>query len=521
MRFHFKQAVYVLSRMSTAVFMLAIIALASVAGTVFLQNQPVEDYQNTFGQFWAEVFMLMGLHQVYTTPWYLLILGGMLVSVVVCLCTNGPRFIKLLRAPRRVPAASVLRQWPVQKVMTTAETEKFQRKLIKLGFTCKLNTDAGKYYTRAPWSRAGYFLSHIGVVVLAIGGLLTGFMGFRGTLHLPSGAGLNAVWVQTTDSGYAREIPFHIRNDGFVLESYPDGTAKSFTTRLTLIDSNGETTKDLAVNAPVRFHNHSIYQSSFGDAGSAVTLTALNLRTAKPRKINTAVHREVALSDTALSIDDARMHETRQIELPGTNTITMRDVGPSVDVSLTYPDRRPQVLRLYLNHPDMIGVAQSMTAEGMPVFATVPLGLNPVAVNDWSLYFAVKKHLAKFPSDNLNSALMKVSPAFIRQLPTDERITLVAKTLQALTITENLNLEWLPALTQLEPAYYTALQITYDPGFWWFIIGSIMLVAGVFLMVYADHWRVWFVPQKGKVLLAAHAARRQDLLQELWAEHAD
>ena len=521
MRFQFKQAVYVLSRMSTAVFMLGIIALASVAGTVFLQNQPTTDYQNTFGLFWSEVFKQMSLHQVYTAPWYLVILGVMLVSVITCLFTNGPRFIKLWRTPRRAPALSLLRQWPMQELITQTEAKKLQRKLIKQGFTCKWDSDAGQYYTCAPWSRAGYFLSHVGVVILAMGGLLTGFMGFRGTLHLPSGASLDAVWVQTTDSGYAREIPFHIRNDGFALETYPDGTAKSFTTQLTLIDGATEVTKNLAVNAPVRHRNHSIYQSSYGDAGSKVSITVLNLNNGKQQPFKTAVHEELPLGEAMLSVDDARMHETRQLELPGSNTITMQDVGPSVDVNITYPHRRPMVLRLYLNHPDMLGVAQSMTSEGAPVFATIPLGLNPTESDGWALFMAVKHHLAQHPNDDLNMAIIKVSPQFVRHLDTAERVTLVAKTLQALSITQNLNLELLPALTQLQPAYYTALQIAYDPGFWWFIIGSIMLIAGVFLMVYADHWRVWFVPQKNKILLAAHTARRQDRLQELWAKNAD
>ena len=515
MRTKLKQAVYVLSRMSTAVFMLAVLALASVAGTVFLQNQPVEDYRNTFGNFWAEVFMQMGLHQVYIAPWYLLILLVVLVSVMACIITNGPRFIKLWRKPKRVASAAMLRQWPVQQTLTKTQAIALQKKLLAHGFRCKLDSSHGHFYTRTPYSRAGYFLSHIGVIVLAIGGLLTGFMGFRGTLHLPAGEGLNAVWVQVTDGGYARNLPFTIRNDGFAITTYPDGTAKSFTTRLTLL-AEGEqpVTRDLAVNAPVRFHNHSIYQSSFGDAGSKVELTVLNLNSAQRRTLTTAVHQQTPLGDATLSIDDARMHESRQIELPGTTGIIMRDVGPSIDIMLKWPDRMPHVLRLYLNHPDILGVAESMTAEGAPIFATVPLGLSVANAHDWDLFFAVKSYLSKHPNLSLNEALIKVSAPIVHNMAPAERVAYVARTLQALTISQNLDLRWLPTLQKLEPAYYTALQVSYDPGFWWFIIGSMMLIAGVFLMVYADHWRVWFVPQKDKVLMAAHASRRHDMLQE-------
>lgn len=519
MRRWLQHTVALLSRMSTAVFLLGLLALASVVGTVFLQDQPRADYQQVFGQFWAEVFMLMGFHRVYSAWWYMAILALLWVSISVCLVTNGPRLIKLGRRPKRLPGRAQLQSWPLQRVLTEAEARRLQKKLLRQGFVGSFATAGGRYFTRGGWSRVGYFLSHIGVLVLVVSGALTGFMGFRGTLHLPAGAQMNAVWVPEGEGGAARQLPFALGNDGFALTTYPDGTPQKFTTRLVITAASGKTlVRDLAVNAPVRYHDHSIYQSSFGDAGSRVVLSVLPLNEWTALRshpvLPMVVQDEKPLGLTRVKLVDARMHETRHLVTPNQPGPVMRDVGPSVDVMLTRPDQQPRLLRLYLQHPDILGVAQTMSAEGTPLFATVPLGLNPATPQAWGLYFAVQNYRRQHPGVDINTALVKVSAPFVRGLTEEARVTHVAQTLQALSITQNLELPFLLGLQHITPAYYTALQVTYDPGFWWFVLGGMMLIAGVFLMVYADHWRVWFVPHHGKVLLAAHAARRHDGLQE-------
>lgn len=60
--------------MRFAVSLLTVLGIASIIGTVLKQNEPYTNYIVQFGQFWFEVFEVLGLYDVYHSVWFLLIL---------------------------------------------------------------------------------------------------------------------------------------------------------------------------------------------------------------------------------------------------------------------------------------------------------------------------------------------------------------------------------------------------------------------------------------------------------------
>ena len=64
-----------LGSMNLAISLLVIIAIASIIGTILQQNQPYTSYQIKFGSFWFEIFRSLGLYDVYSAIWFLLILA--------------------------------------------------------------------------------------------------------------------------------------------------------------------------------------------------------------------------------------------------------------------------------------------------------------------------------------------------------------------------------------------------------------------------------------------------------------
>ena len=54
------------SSMRFAIALLTVICIASVIGTVVKQHEPLNNYVNQFGPFWAEVFGAVGLYSVYS-----------------------------------------------------------------------------------------------------------------------------------------------------------------------------------------------------------------------------------------------------------------------------------------------------------------------------------------------------------------------------------------------------------------------------------------------------------------------
>ena len=64
-----------LSSMRFAIALLTIICIVSAIGTVIKQGEPLVNYVDQFGPFWADVFGAIGLYRIYSTPWFLIILA--------------------------------------------------------------------------------------------------------------------------------------------------------------------------------------------------------------------------------------------------------------------------------------------------------------------------------------------------------------------------------------------------------------------------------------------------------------
>ena len=76
-------ALELLSSMRFAIALLTVICIASVIGTVVKQGEPLNNYVNQFGPFWAELFGQVNLYTVYSAWWFLLILAFLVTSTTL------------------------------------------------------------------------------------------------------------------------------------------------------------------------------------------------------------------------------------------------------------------------------------------------------------------------------------------------------------------------------------------------------------------------------------------------------
>lgn len=86
-----------LSSMRFAIALLTVICIASVIGTVLKQHEPLGNYINQFGPFWAQVFEATSLTGVYSAWWFLLILAFLVVSTSLCIARNTPKILTDVR----------------------------------------------------------------------------------------------------------------------------------------------------------------------------------------------------------------------------------------------------------------------------------------------------------------------------------------------------------------------------------------------------------------------------------------
>ena len=315
-----------LASMRFAIALLTVICIASVIGTVLKQHEPVNNYVNQFGPFWAELFLALKLNAVYSAWWFLLILGFLVVSTSLCIARHAPKYLADLRNYKENIREQSLQAFHHKTSAhldgegTEAAAQRIGRQLVSGGWKVRLQrrqTPAGDGWMVAAKAGAanklGYIAAHSAIVLVCLGGLLDGdlmvraqmwfggktpFSGggfiadvkpehrlsasnptFRGNLVVTEGKTAATAILSQSDGILLQELPFAVELKKFVVEHYSTGMPKLFASDIVIHDlATGQTTPArVEVNHPVSYGGVQIYQSSFDDGGSEVKLHALPL----------------------------------------------------------------------------------------------------------------------------------------------------------------------------------------------------------------------------------------------------
>lgn len=302
--------------MNLAITLLVAVAIAAVIGTVLQQNQPYPDYVLKFGPFWFEIFKALDLFDVYSASWFLSILTFLVISTSVCVYRHAPNMIKemqdfrenaQLKSLQRLPHSN---QW--HSLSSQEQCSKYATAFLNYHhFKSKsLKTDQGLLIAakKGSGSRLGYIFTHVAIIVICIGGLLDGNvplkfaemngtlsvetrripasevpeqstlpadnLSFRANIDITEGTSADLAFIDFKDGYLVQKLPFIIHVDDFRIEHYESGQPKSFESDLVIYDKGlPEPVKQtISVNHPFSYKGYTIYQNSFGDGGSQLTL---------------------------------------------------------------------------------------------------------------------------------------------------------------------------------------------------------------------------------------------------------
>ncbi len=325
-----RASVELLSSMRFSISLLTVICIASVIGTVLKQGEPLGNYVNQFGPFWAQVFTLVSLNTVYSAWWFLLILAFLVVSTSLCIARNAPKiFAEFSQLKEDVREQSLKafghRAQAALSEAPEAAARRIGQTLVQSGWKVKLQERKSGWMVAAKKGSAnklGYIAAHSAIVLVCIGGLLDGDMMVRmqmwlGNKSVYTGGGLiadvpaqhrlaennptfraNLMVAENTQSSTAilnqpggvllQELPFSVELKKFVVEFYSTGMPKLFASDIIIHDKvTGEKIPArVEVNHPASYKGIEIFQSSFDDGGSSVMLKAIPMAaTTKPFEI--------------------------------------------------------------------------------------------------------------------------------------------------------------------------------------------------------------------------------------------
>lgn len=317
-----------LSSMRFAVSLLTVLAIASVVGTVLKQAEPYPNYMAQFGQFWFPVFEALGLYDVYHALWFLVILTFLVLSTSLCVYRNGPSMLREMRSYREHAKETSLRhfahrgEWRT-RIPADELIGKLGTYLTQRGFRFRIGEarpDGSRLIAAKTGSahRLGYLFTHVGIVVICVGGLLDGNLplkamqlvgyripetrdipqsqvppvsrlsprnpSFRGNITVPEGSSADIVFFNVGEGYFVQDLPFTIALKKFYIEHYTTGQPKDFASDVVLQDkTTGEVIqKTIRVNHPLIHDGIAIYQASFADGGTRMQLTGWPLFASRP-----------------------------------------------------------------------------------------------------------------------------------------------------------------------------------------------------------------------------------------------
>ena len=296
-----------LSSMPFAIFLLCVLAIASLVGTLLQQNAEPIEYLNRFGPFWSSVFNALGLFDTYHSWWFIAILAFLVLSTSLCIVRRSPGIIREIKNFRHRSNIRSLRllthQTHIAPHVAKSDLELF---LTKQGFRLKSKENL-ILARKGAWGRLGYILAHGGIVLLCLGGLLDAnlwlkfeeLMGwkkaevrndvpqisiptfsrrsadalaFRANVSLNKNQSASVAFMNAGLGGYfVQELPFIMTLKKFYIEHYSNGVPKRFVSEVEVsYPQEPSRTEVIEVNRPLVLDNISIYQASFGDGGSVL-----------------------------------------------------------------------------------------------------------------------------------------------------------------------------------------------------------------------------------------------------------
>lgn len=257
-----------LTSMRTALFLLFLLALAAIPGSMIPQqdSSPISvlDFKAKY-PFWDTILEPMGMYHVYTSPGFSAIYLLLFISLIGCII---PRIAKYLRAVRKPPPRLPVRPERLP-VSVTAELagdahealDRAEAWLKKKRYRTA-RVEAGISAERGYLREGGNLVFHVCLLLVLFGLAWSNLWGYHGTAVVVAGRGFSNVLTQYDDftAGAAVDTdsldPFSLTVDTFTAEfeqgPVQTGAARRFDADVTLVDSDqAKRLEKLTVNGPL------------------------------------------------------------------------------------------------------------------------------------------------------------------------------------------------------------------------------------------------------------------------------
>lgn len=282
------------SSVKVAIVLIAITLLASIIGTIFPQERNISAvdveawYKQEYGV-WGEIYYNLGLGDLYSSWWYVLLVFLIGTSLVICSLDRIIPLYKALKYQRVKKDVGFIDKQRVAGKRDIANEDggalldKLALKLSERRYNVRREGNA-LLAEKGRISRWGPYINHIGLIIFLIGMLMR---------LLPGWYLDEMTWVVEGETNKLRGTEYYLKNNGFKVEYYDPEEAgqqkieKKFETKAVLYEkdlASGKMTevaeKAINVNDPLQYNGVNIYQALYQEqALTAMTLAVTDKKT--------------------------------------------------------------------------------------------------------------------------------------------------------------------------------------------------------------------------------------------------
>ena len=256
-----------ISSLKVAIFLLFVIAIASALGTAIPQGESIQNYLEIYqerpwlGFINGENLIRFQLDHIYSSNWFLSLLGWLAISLIICSWRRQLPMIKSAlqwidyKKPRQISKFAIAET--VQTKKTNEIINQLAEHLQKKGWNVREST--GRLAARkGAIGRIGPPIIHLGLVLLLFGSAWGSLQGQRIERFLVPGRSFELLNKEG-------QTQLTLRLNNFQIERDPAGRTEQFRSNIEIIEpgQNQGLTKEASVNHPIRFKGMTVYQADW------------------------------------------------------------------------------------------------------------------------------------------------------------------------------------------------------------------------------------------------------------------
>ena len=261
------------AKLNLAITLLILIASFSILGTIIEQNQNIEFYKlnyvetSDFFEISWNTILFFGLDHVYSTGWYIGLLG--LFGLCLISCTFVQQF----------PALKIARECYFQPKPPQFEKQNFNSSLKHISFFNLLKNlknqnfiifqqNLNVYSYKGILGRFAPIIVHVSMILILLGGVIAGLGSFSAQELIVKGE-IFQIQNTITRNIFSKVPNYPVRVNDFWIEYDNKSNIKQFYSDLSVLNINGQelNRKTISVNDPLRYNELTFYQTDWNIIG--------------------------------------------------------------------------------------------------------------------------------------------------------------------------------------------------------------------------------------------------------------